>query len=128
MDHAKFLRIFSDNLPEFSANLPELSVFPGKNKIITSRVPILIFFFRLYRYSSDSKRIFKRWLTFRNLYILSTDIVFLVAFILRIVAYINNQCRLDCPYEGNEIAFIAAAAWSFAALLAFLRIIQGAQL
>lgn len=81
---------------------------------------------RLYRYSTnDSKRILKRWLTFRNIYILSTDIVFLVAFILRCVAFFNDQCRKDCPYEGNEIAFIAAAVWSFAALLAFLRSIQG---
>ena len=50
--------------------------------------------------------------------------VFLVAFILRGVSYYNGQCRRNCPYEGNEIAFVAAAVWSFAALLAFLRAIQ----
>jgi len=79
---------------------------------------------RLYRFSEDVSRIFKRWLTFRNLYILFTDVVFLVAFILRGVAYYNGQCRYQCPYEGNEIAFVAGAVWSFAALLAFLRAIQ----
>lgn len=81
---------------------------------------------RLYRFggSYDSKRIFKRWLTFRNFYILSTDVVFLIALILRGVAFYNNQCRLNCPYEGNEIAFVAAAIWSVAALLTFLRSIQ----
>ena len=80
--------------------------------------------YRLYRFSEDVSRIFKRWLTFRNLYILFTDVVFLVAFILRGVAYYNGQCRYQCPYEGNEIAFVAGAVWSFAALLAFLRAIQ----
>ena len=80
--------------------------------------------YRLYRFSADVSRIFKRWLTFRNLYILFTDVVFLVAFILRGVAYYNGQCRYQCPYEGNEIAFVAGAVWSFAALLAFLRAIQ----
>ena len=88
---------------------------------------VLIFFFfsRLYRFSGNqTRRIFKRWFTFKNIYILTTDVVFLIAFILRCVAYFNNQCRQDCPYEGNEIAFVAGAIWSFAALLAFLRIIQ----
>ncbi len=80
---------------------------------------------RVHRYSSDIRKIFKRWLSFKNIYVLATDIVFLVAFILRCVAYFNDQCRIGCPYEGNEIAFIAAAAWSFAALLAFLRAVQG---
>ena len=50
--------------------------------------------------------------------------MFLVAFILRGISYYNGQCRRNCPYEGNEIAFVAAAVWSFAALLAFLRAIQ----
>ena len=81
---------------------------------------------RLYRFSGKkTRRIFKRWFTFKNIYILTTDVVFLIAFILRCVAYFNDQCRLDCPYEGNEIAFVAGAIWSFAALLAFLRIVQG---
>ena len=82
---------------------------------------------RLYRYGGthDGKRIFKRWLTFRNIYILSTDLVFLISLILRCAAYINNQCRTGCSYEGNEIAFVAASIWSIAALLTFLRSIQG---
>ncbi|XP_059082516.1 short transient receptor potential channel 5-like isoform X3 [Tigriopus californicus] len=82
---------------------------------------------RLYRFggSSDSKRIFKRWCTFRNLYILATDIVFLVSLILRSVAHFSDQCRAGCPYKGNEIAFVAASIWSFAAVLCFLRSIQG---
>jgi hypothetical protein len=33
--------------------------------------------------SLGGKRIFKRWLTFRNVYVLSTDIVFLVSLVLR---------------------------------------------
>ncbi len=41
--------------------------------------------------TQDRMRIFKRWLTFRNIYILSTDIVFLISVILRCVAYFNNQ-------------------------------------
>ncbi len=83
---------------------------------------------RLYRFGGtqvDSKRIFKRWLTFRNLYILATDIVFLISLVLRCVAYFSHQCRRGCSYEGNEIAFVAAAIWSVAALLTFLRSIQG---
>ena len=82
---------------------------------------------RLYRFSGQNsvKRIFKRWFTFRNIYILSTDVVFLIAFILRCIAYYNDQCRRECPYEGNEIAFVASAFWSVAALLAFLRAVQG---
>ena len=86
---------------------------------------VSFFLSRLYRFSGNqTRRIFKRWFTFKNIYILTTDVVFLIAFILRCVAYFNNQCRQDCPYEGNEIAFVAGAIWSFAALLAFLRIIQ----
>ena len=81
---------------------------------------------RLYRFSGHGKqRIFSRWFNFRNIYILSTDVVFLIAFILRCIAYYNDQCRRDCPYEGNEIAFVASAFWSVAALLAFLRAVQG---
>lgn len=84
------------------------------------------FFCRLYRFSGEKtvKRIFKRWLTFRNLYILFTDIVFLLAFILRCVSFFTGQCRDNCPYEGNEVAFIAGTLWSVAALLAFLRVVQ----
>jgi len=82
---------------------------------------------RLYRYSShdDRRRVFKRWLTFKNIYMLSTDLVFLIALILRYYAYLNSQCRRGCPYQGNETAFIASAIWSVASLLTFLRIIQG---
>ena len=41
--------------------------------------------------TQDRGRIFKRWLTFRNIYILSTDVVFLISVILRCVAFFNNQ-------------------------------------
>jgi hypothetical protein len=37
----------------------------------------------------------------------------------------KHQCRVGCPYEGNEIAFVAASIWSMAALLAFLRYNHG---
>ena len=91
---------------------------------------------RLYRYSGHGRtgpdgseksqgRIFKRWLTFRNIYILATDLVFLISLILRCLAHFNNQCRRGCPYEGNEIAFFGAAIWAIAAVLTFLRSIQG---
>ena len=73
----------------------------------------------------DWRRVFKRWLTFKNIYMLSTDLVFLIALILRYYAYLNSQCRRGCPYQGNETAFIASAIWSVASLLTFLRIIQG---
>ena len=36
-----------------------------------------------------------------------------------------HQCRRGCPYEGNEVAFVASAIWSAAALLAFLRFAAG---
>ena len=44
---------------------------------------------RYYRFGgeSDSKRIFKRWLTFRNIYVLATDVIFLISLILRCVAF-----------------------------------------
>ena len=56
---------------------------------------------RLYRFSGhgrtgldgsdDSKRrIFKRWLTFRNIYILATDLVFLISLVLRFLAHYNK--------------------------------------
>nr|XP_040563435.1 transient-receptor-potential-like protein [Lepeophtheirus salmonis] len=82
---------------------------------------------RLYRYGGTSNRsmVFKRWWTFRNIYILATDIIFLTALILRSLAYFNHQCRRGCTYEGNEVAFIAASLWSVACLLTFLRSIQG---
>ena len=50
---------------------------------------------RLYRYSGseDRRRVFKRWLTFKNIYMLSTDLVFLIALVLRYYAYLNSQCR-----------------------------------
>ena len=74
----------------------------------------------------------RRWLTFRNILILVTNIIFLIALILRshtllstqcwqifcslifadlylrrFLAHQNNQCRDgDCPYEENKMAFI----------------------
>ena len=60
---------------------------------------------RLYRFSKkrDSKRIFKRWLTFRNLYILATDLIFFTSLILRSVAYLNNQGPV--PYLNTGIPY-----------------------
>ena len=56
---------------------------------------------RLYRYSGHGRtgpdgseagknRIFKRWLTFRNIYILATDLVFLISLVLRCLAHYNK--------------------------------------
>lgn len=57
--------------------------------------------------------------------ILVTNLTFLVALILRFLAYQHNQCRDgDCPYEGNKMAFIGGCLWAVAALLTFLRSIQ----
>ena len=50
-------------------------------------------------FATGGKRIFKRWLTFRNVYVLSTDVVFLVSLVLRCVAFYNHQCRRGCVYE-----------------------------
>ena len=55
---------------------------------------------RLYRYSShgrkapdgldgSSNRILKRWLTFRNIYILVTDLIFLISLILKSFEFIS---------------------------------------
>merc|ERR1712106_414573 len=66
----------------------------------------------------------RRWLTFRNIYILITNLIFLVALILRYIAYSNNECRKNCPYEGNKTAFIGACLWAIGALLTFLRNVQ----
>ena len=56
---------------------------------------------RLYRFSGHGpagpdgaggsrRKIFKRWLTFRNIYILATDLVFLISLILRGLAHFNK--------------------------------------
>jgi len=66
----------------------------------------------------------RRWLTFRNVLILVTNMIFLVSLILRFLAYQENQCRTLCPYEGNKMAFIGGCLWGVAALLTFLRTIQ----
>ena len=66
----------------------------------------------------------RRWLTFRNIYILITNLIFLVALILRYIAHSNNECRKNCPYEGNKMAFIGACLWAIGALLTFLRNVQ----
>jgi len=66
----------------------------------------------------------RRWLTFRNVLIFITNLTFLVALILRFLAYQDNQCRENCPYEGNKMAFIGGCLWGVAALLTFLRSIQ----
>ena len=67
----------------------------------------------------------RRWLTFRNMYIVVTNLIFLTSLILRLLAYNMNQCRKGCPYRDNEIAFVSACLWSVGALLTFLRSIQG---
>lgn len=66
----------------------------------------------------------RRWITFRNTYILLNNLIFLVSLILRFTAYYNSQCRRGCEYESNRMAFIGACFWSVAALLTFLRSIQ----
>lgn len=66
----------------------------------------------------------RRWLTFRNVLILVTNLIFLVSLILRFLAYQDDQCRTNCPYEGNKMAFIGGCLWGVAALLTFLRTIQ----
>ena len=56
---------------------------------------------RLYRYSEHGstgpdgadgarRRILKRWLTFKNIYILVTDLIFLISLILRCLAHYNK--------------------------------------
>jgi len=74
--------------------------------------------------SENRSKTVRRWLTFRNIYILITNLIFLVALILRYLAYSNDECRKDCPYEGNKMAFIGACLWSIGALLTFLRNVQ----
>jgi len=74
--------------------------------------------------AENKSKTVRRWLTFRNIYILITNLIFLVALILRYLAYANDQCRKDCPYEGNKMAFIGACLWSVGALLTFLRNVQ----
>lgn len=66
----------------------------------------------------------RRWLTFRNITIIITNLLFLTAIILRFIAHSQGQCRLNCPYEGNKMAFISACLWSIAALLSLLRSAQ----
>jgi len=81
---------------------------------------------RLYQQGGIDNRTktLRRWLTFRNMYILITNIIFLVALILRFTAYENNQCRHGCPYSENKMAYIGACLWAAGALLTFLRSIQ----
>jgi transient receptor potential cation channel subfamily C protein 6 len=83
---------------------------------------------RLYKQGQGTEENFakttRRWITFRNMYILLTNLTFLISLILRFTAYFNNQCRRGCPYEPNRMAFIGACFWSVAALLTFLRSIQ----
>jgi len=82
---------------------------------------------RLYKQGGVENRskTFRRWLTFRNMYIIITNLIFLVALILRFIAYTNNQCRTSgCSYYENQTAFIGASLWAVAALLTFLRTIQ----
>ncbi|XP_023347417.1 uncharacterized protein LOC111716207 [Eurytemora carolleeae] len=66
----------------------------------------------------------QRWLTFRNMYIIITNIIFLVALILRFRAHMDNQCRRGCAYYENQMAFIGSCLWAVAALMTFLRTIQ----
>jgi len=81
--------------------------------------------YRLSEQGEGRAQTMRRWLTFRNVIILITNLTFLVALILRLLAYQSNQCRSgDCPYEGNKVAFIGECLWAVAALLTFLRSIQ----
>jgi len=89
---------------------------------------ILEDFRTIYRLSEQGEgraQTMRRWLTFRNILILVTNIIFLIALILRFLAHQNNQCRDgDCPYEENKMAFIGGCLWAVGALLTFLRSIQ----
>jgi len=74
--------------------------------------------------SENKSKTVRRWLTFKNIYILTNNLIFVVALILRYIAYSNNECRDGCPYEGNKTAFIGASLWAIGALLTFLRNVQ----
>jgi len=83
---------------------------------------------RLYKQGQGTEenwaKTMRRWITFRNTYILLNNLIFTVALILRFTAHYNNQCRRGCDYETNKMAYVGACFWSVAALLTFLRSIQ----
>ena len=81
---------------------------------------------RLYKQGGVENRskTLRRWLTFKNIYVLMNNLIFLTALILRYLAFAQNECRTGCPYEGNKMAFVGACLWAVGALMTFLRNVQ----
>ena len=76
--------------------------------------------------SSPDRRqqLVRRWLTFRNVYTLLTNMTLLGGLLLRVLGNLLGQCRQDCPQGDNTVAFTAAMLWAMGALLTFLRLSQ----
>ena len=87
--------------------------------------------YRLYQQgrggAENREKTIRRWLTFKNIYVLTNNLIFLTALILRYLAFSQNECRYGCPYEGNKMAFIGACLWAIGALMTFLRNVQVSQ-
>jgi len=81
---------------------------------------------RLYKQGGVENRskTLRRWLTFKNIYVLLNNLIFLTALILRYLAFAYSECRTGCPYEGNKMAFNGACLWAVGALMTFLRNVQ----
>ena len=84
--------------------------------------------YRLYQQgrggAENREKTIRRWLTFKNIYVLTNNLIFLTALILRYLAFAQDECRTGCPYEGNKTAFIGACLWAIGALMTFLRNVQ----
>ena len=80
---------------------------------------------RLYKQGGAENRskTIRRWLTFKNIYVLTNNLIFLTALIMRYLAYSYNEDR-NGPYEGNKMAFNGACLWAIGALMTFLRNVQ----
>ena len=80
---------------------------------------------RLYKQGGIENRskTLRRWLTFKNMYVLTNNLIFLTALILRYLAFSYNEDRSG-PYEGNRMAFNGACLWAIGALMTFLRNVQ----
>ena len=84
--------------------------------------------YRLYKQgqggAENRSKTIRRWLTFKNIYVLTNNLIFLTALILRYLAFAYNECRSGCPYHGNSMAFNGACLWAIGALMTFLRNVQ----
>ena len=75
--------------------------------------------------AENKSKTIRRWLTFKNIYVLVNNLIFLIALILRYLAYSYEECRdSNCPYETNKMAFNGACLWAVGALMTFLRNVQ----